>query len=144
MKAVILEKENIEKTINHLVAYGIESFIVFGSVVNKNYYELNGISVLSLNSLKKDSVKEKLLKIKGSLNDCFFLVYSDGIRHFDIDEIIKCHKNSQVCATLVEKENKLCAALLENEIFDYLSDFSNFEIETLKKVAQDGEMLIYK
>ena len=144
MKAVILENENKEKIIEHFIAYGIEDFIIFGKSIEEDYYRLNGVDVLTLSSLKNDSIKEKLLKIKGSLKGRFFLVYSDAIINFDIDEIIKQHLSRQVCTTLVEKDSKLCALLLENEIFDYLSCFASLENEALKRMAQDGEMLIYK
>ena len=144
MKAVILENENKEKIMEHFIAHGIEDFIVFGKDVNEQYYRLNGIEVLTLNPLGQEGAKEKLSKIKGSLNSRFFLVYSDDIACFDLDNIIKHHSSTQVCATLIEKDNKLCALLLESEIFDYLSCFVSLEREALERIAQDGEMQIYK
>lgn len=144
MKAVILENENKEKIIEHFVAYGIEDFIVFGKDVDEEYYKLNGIGVITLNPLEVEGAKEKLSKIKGSLNSSFFLVYSDGVIYFDLDDIINCHRNAQGCVTLIEKDSKICALLLESEIFDYLPCFSSLEREALERVAQDGEMQFYK
>ena len=142
MKVVILSCENTDKIIEHFIAYGHNCFIVFSSV-DREYYLLNGIDTVRVNGFSKESTRDKLMKIKGSLKERFFLVYSPTIIDFDLEKTEEFHKSHQCITTLIEKENKLCSAILETEIFDYLETTNDLEKETFVKIGQDTEIQIY-
>ena len=112
--------------------------------MDKDYYSLNGINVIQINSFLYESNKDKLLKIKGSLTKHFFVAYSTAICTFDIDDIEATHKENQCIATLIENGKRLAGALLEPEIFDYIENACSLEREALSRVGQDGELQIYK
>ena len=142
MKVIIFKKENVEEIIAHFIAYGYSDFIVF-SRVDRKYYEMNGINVTQLADFDVESNCGRLAKIKGSLKEPFFIVYSSKIVAFDIDSVVRFHNKRQGTATLMELNKRLVGALSEMEIFDYMENTSSFEREALLKAGQDGELSIY-
>lgn len=143
MKTIVLGREDSEKILEHFIAYGFTDFVVF-SKAKDEYYSLNGINVVSLNGFPNEGVGETLLKIRGSLSECFIIAYSQGICEFDLDEIKKFHRAHQCVATLVTQDKMMCACVLEPEIFDYLEGIQSFEREALLKIGQAGELQIFK
>lgn len=145
MKVIIFDNNSTEEIINHFISYGFNSFTVFVTKtidIDINYYKLNDISVTLVNGFQKESTKDRLSKIIGSINDRFFLVYSKGICQFDLELSEHLHKQSQKTVTAFQKENKLSALICENEIFDYFLACRNFEKDVIKAVGQDGELLV--
>ena len=142
MKVVILDWENPQKIIDHFVAYGYSKFITFSSI-DTEYYKLNGIDAIKINGFPSESTRDKLVKIKGSLGEGFFLVYSLDISCVDLESVENFHKNHQCITTLIERESKMVGAIFEAEIFDYLFDPINLEKEALVQVGQDSELQIY-
>lgn len=140
MKVIILECTEKEKIINHFIAYGFDSIVTFGSRVEQEYYKLNGIKLICVNSFFGESTSEKLMKIRGSLNERFIIVYSSGICDFDLDELKSCHINSQCIATLLHRENRLCAVMCEEEVSDYLVKGVSFEKEILLAIGECCEI----
>ena len=146
MRVIIFGCNNEEKIINHFVKQGFFEFIVFNrsdTKAERELLEIDGISITFLNSFLCESSIDKLLKIKGSLNERFFAVYSNDIVCFDINQIIKKHKDSQKAVTLVEYNKRLCAALLESEAVDYFYGAKSFEKEVLLKIGEEQELEIY-
>lgn len=147
MKIIILENREAEKIINHFISYGFSELILFESSnkkINKEYYRLNDINITALNGFPYETTLDKLLKIKGSLNESFFVVYSKSIADFDIEKIIIRHKSSQKIATLVEYNKALCAALLESEALDYSQGAKSLEKEVILRMGEDQEIVVYK
>ena len=143
MKVIVLDREGVEEIIAHFIAYGYTDFIVYTNV-DKSYYELNGIDVIQIVGFGLESNGDKLTKIKGSLKERFFLVYSSEITDFVINEIEIYHKQKQGLTTIVEANKRLIGILAEPEIFDYIESTYSFEREVLLRVGQDGELEIYK
>ena len=147
MKVVIFDNEGTEKIISHFMAYGYEDFIFFNKhnvIIDHAYFKLNDIDVVELASFSQESTREMLNKIRGSLKDSFFVVYSSAIGDFDLDVVLKAHKSSQKTVTVIEKNRRLCAAILEEELFDYLNGAKSLEKEALLRIAEDDELGIYK
>ncbi|MBE6674376.1 MAG: hypothetical protein E7596_04630 [Ruminococcaceae bacterium] len=146
MRVIVLDYKNANKIINHFVAYGFKSFIVFtkdNNTVDSDYYRLNNIEVFNVNAFLTESTRDKLLKIKGSLIGRFFIVFSSGITDFSLDEIVLNHLLSQKTVTLIQSKNKLCSALAEQELFDYIDTSKNFELDTLTRIGEDNELMLY-
>ena len=143
MKVVIFSAYGAEKIMGHFIAYGYDDFILYGKS-DKEYYGINGIKVTEVAAQENETSRDKLLKIKGSLTERFVVVYSCGACELDLDELEREHKESQCTATIAIVENKMCAVVLEEEIFDYMSNTQSFERETLLRVGQDGELTLYK
>lgn len=148
MKAIILTDKGTENVINHLVAYGISEIVVFCngvSMLDKSYYEMNNVGLAIVNSLTNERTVDKLTNIKGSIDESFFVVYSDELCFFDIDEVVLKHVEKQTTITVMEKNNRLIAALCEAETLDYFAKgISSFEKEIIQRIAQDGELLILR
>ncbi|MBQ7353601.1 MAG: hypothetical protein IJW54_06355 [Clostridia bacterium] len=141
------EKENVKEIIEYFVAYGYNDIILFVkdsesyfSKSEKNYFITNDIKLTVVNSIEMESTSQKLLYIKGSLDNTFLLVYSNKIIFADLDKLCLMHKNETNLATLLIHHEKMIACLLENEIFDYSLENFNFEKEILKRVGQDLEL----
>lgn len=141
------EKENVKKIIEYFVAYGYNDMILFVkdsesyfSKSEKSYFITNDIKLTVVNSVEMESTSQKLLYIKGSLDNTFLLVYSNKIIFADLDKLCLMHKNETNLATLLIHNEKMIACLLENEIFDYSLENFNFEKEILKRVGQDLEL----
>ena len=143
MKAIVLKEQEIEHIIDHLIAYGYKDIIVYGKV-NQDYYLLNDISVIQLNWIENESTRDRLSKIKGSLENRFFVVYSESITQCDMEEIEAFHNKHQCLATLVEIDKCLAGAIFEPEIFDYLCIDTSLERGILQRIGQEGELQIYK
>ena len=143
MKVIILDSQESDRIIEHFIAYGFDSFISYGKV-EKSYYAVNGISAIELNPVPVEGTMERISKIRGSLNERFILAYSTGIYDVDLDKLKSYHCEHQCILTLAIVENKLCAAITEPEIFDYLDGLESLEREVFLKVAEAGEMQIYK
>lgn len=155
MKAVINitnpKREEIAKIIEHFVAYDIYSFILFVSypqyvITRKDlfYYTTNGIDITCVNDNSKESTSSKLKNIRGSLEDAFFLVYSENVSFLELDELILSHKENDSVATLGIYDKKMVACLLENEVFDYISGEMSFEKEILERIGQDEELNLFE
>ena len=142
MKVIIFEKENVEEIMAHFIAYGYSDFIIYLRV-DRKYYEMNGIKVTQFINFDVESNCDRLAKIKGSLNEPFFIVYSSKIVAFDIDNVVSFHKQTQGTVTLIELNRRLVGALSETEIFDYMENASSLEKEAFLKVGQEGELAIY-
>ena len=151
MKIVLfLDKSNkneVKRTINHFLAYGYDDMILFTKKSENSlereelkYYLTNGIKITAINALENESTSQRLLFIKGSLNNSFLVVYSSSITSCDIDNLLDIHKNDGNLATTLVFEGRMVACVLENEIFDYPLDEYNFEKEILKRVGQDLEL----
>ena len=143
LKAVILDTNHTEKIIEHLIAYGYDSFIIFREIETE-YYRLNGVSITILNNVQLENTREIICKIRGSLKERFIIIYSSDILEIDLDGLYAFHHRHQCVATLINSNCKLSGALLESEIFDYLENPCSFEKEALLKAGQDGEIRIYK
>lgn len=147
MNIVIFDNDETEKIITHFVSYGFESYIVFKEnelFLNDDYYKLNNISLTIVRGFNKEKSTDRLEKIKGSLEKTFFVVYSSGICQFDLDNVIKKHKESQVALTALQSGDKLSAMVCENEVFDLFSDSNSLEKEVARNFAEQGELLTLK
>lgn len=147
MNIVIFDNDETEKIITHFVSYGFESYIVFKEnelFLNDDYYKLNNISLTIVRGFNKEKSTDRLEKIKGSLEKTFFVVYSSGICQFDLDNVIKMHKESQVALTALQSEDKLSAMVCENEVFDLFSNSNSLEKEVARNFAEQGELLTLK
>ena len=146
MKAIVLDVKDVKSSVDQLVAQGFDDIIVFsrGEVdLDRGYYSLNGVKALTVKSHGCERTAEMLLKIKGSLEKRFLLVYSEGAFLFDLEEAEKIHTEKQVTVSLLEWEFSLCAAICESEILDYIFEKSvSFEREVLSRVGQEGELFI--
>lgn len=142
MKVIIFSKEGIYELLAHFIAYGYTDFIVYTDV-DKGYYEMNGINVTKIVGFELEDSGDRLMKIKGSLCDSFFVIYSSEITNVDIDSVANYHRKKQGIATLIEINKKLIGALTEPEIFDYIENTRSLEREVFLKVGQDGELAIY-
>ena len=141
------EKEKVKEIIEHFIAYGYNEIILFiknsenyFSKEEKIYFLTNDIKLTIVNCLDMESTSQKLLYIKGSLDNTFLAVYSSKIIFADLDKLYLFHKSATNIATLLIYEEKMIACLLENEIFDYSLNSLNFEKEVLKRVGQDLEL----
>ncbi len=146
MRVIVLDGKNANKIISHFIAYGFSSFIVFSAdkeKIDTEYYRLNNVEVLPVKSFEAESTRDKLLKIKGSLTGRFFIVYSSQIVDFPLDDVVLKHLLSQKAVTLIQSKNKLCSALVEEELFDYIGMSKDFEREALLRIGEDRELLIY-
>lgn len=145
MKVIVLDSKNANKIINHFVAYGFSRFIVFtdNEKIDTAYYRLNNIEVLPVKSFGAESTRDKLLKIKGSLTGRFFIVYSSQITDFFLDDVVLKHLLSQKAVTLIQSSNRLCSALVEEELFDYIGMSTDIEREVLMRIGEDSELAIY-
>ncbi len=143
MKVVVLNSNSADKIIEHFVAYGYDRIISFGKADGK-YYSLNGIKVTEIRGFPFETTQGMLLKIRGSLCESFMVVYSTLASNIDPECLERFHREHQCIATLAIVENRLCAAVFEPEIFDYTESTVSLERETLLKIAQDGEMKIFK
>lgn len=148
MKAIVLDVKNAKSSVEHLVAQSFDEIIVFskGAVeLDLGYYKLNGIKVTAVKSHSCESTVEKLLKIRGSLDKRFLLVYSEGAFQFDLEQAEKMHFEKQVTVSLLEREFSLCAAICECEVLDYiLNKNESFEKEVLSRVGQESELSVIK
>ena len=151
MKIVLfLDKSNkneVKRTINHFLAYGYEDMILFTKKGENRlegeelkYYLNNDVKITTINALENESTSQRLLFIKGSLNNSFLIAYSSNIAMCDIDSLIDVHKNSSNLATTVVFENRMVGCVLESEIFDYPLERYDFEKEILQRVGQDLEL----
>lgn len=143
MTVVILNSDNLERAINHFVAYGFDSFIVFASNqvdIDVSYYKLNDIKITVLDSVDLEGNLDKLKKIRGSLKNRFFAVFSTSICCFDVDRIVSSHMKSQKTVTLVEASKRLCAFLAEEELFDYLYKAENSENGVFTALGENEEI----
>ena len=98
------------------------------------------MKITPINCLEGEGTSQRLLFIKGSLNDTFLLVYSEDIISCDMDMLYQTHKNEGNLATTLVYKDRMVACMLENEIFDYALDGFNFEKEVLERVGQDLEL----
>ncbi len=147
MKIIILESNGAEEIINHFFSYDLCEFILFENTSKKidtEYYKINDIGITVLKGFACENTLDKLLKIKGSLEDSFFVVYAKSITDFDIDKIISMHKSNQKTATLVEHNESLCAMLLEDEVLDYAKGAKSLEKDVLLRIGEEQELTIYK
>ena len=147
MKIIILECNEHEKIINHFISYGSFDFILFKNLkeeIDKDYYKINDISITIIQGFSNESTQDKLLKIQGSINDRFFVVYSMDITNFDIEKIINSHKSNQKIATLVEHNKAMCAMLFESEVLDYTRQGKSLEREVLLRIGEEEELSIYR
>ena len=141
MKVIILDCQNKEEIINHFIAYGFDKLVVFGREEKiGEHYRYNGIKVISVNSFSTEGTAEKLLKIKGSLNERFVIVYSKRVCDFDLDELLACHMKSQCMVTLLQREKHLCAVVCEEETAEYVASCMSFEKETILRIGEEAEL----
>lgn len=144
MKIIVFECDEIESIINHFLRYDNYEFIIFensNSKIDSKHYQGN---ITKINGFLCEANLDKLLKIKGSLEECFFVVYSKSIINYDVKKIINMHKSNQKTVTLIEHNKSLCAALLENETLDYTQNAKSLEREVFLKIGEDEELTIYK
>ena len=147
MRVIIFDCANTEEIVNHFIAYGFDSFVIFGKNITKaalKYYSLNGIEIIMLNSMQNQSTKEKLTNIKGSLNESFIIAYSCSVCDFDLDKIKKYHRKGQCTATAVQSQKKLCALMCDCEIFDFFDNTVSFEADVILKLGENNELNIYQ
>ena len=119
-----------------------EYFISFGKT-DRGYYLINDINVTEVLGFSGECTRDRLLKIRGSLKERFMMAYSSDVFEIDLDALEACHRENQCIATIATVNNKLCAVVVETEIFDYMQRPQSFEAETLATVAQDGELTLY-
>ena len=143
MKIIILECTGSKEIINHFAKYGFSDVILFKNRNDRKETEREA-NITELNGFSCEGTRDKLLKIKGSLEERFFVVYSNDITIFDINNIIKSHKGSQKIATLIEYKKALCAAFFEREVVDYMNCGKSLERDVLKRIGEEQELAIYK
>ncbi len=146
MRAILLKSAGAEKIINHLVAYGYDRIVVFcdGEIdIDRSYYQINDIEIITANSFAKERTQDKLQKIRGSLESCFLIVYSDMACLYDMDEALKIHRKKQGIITVTQNENKMTFAICEPEVLDYITkDITSFEGEVIPRIAEDSELSV--
>lgn len=104
--------------------------------------------------------------------DSFFLTYGDGVADINIPDLVEYHKSKGKIATVsgvkptsrfgvLDTGNDGIASsflekpasdgminggffLLKNEVFDYLSEKSNFERDGIQELAKNHELAVYK
>jgi glucose-1-phosphate cytidylyltransferase len=115
----------------------------------------------------------RIARLKGLLQEDFLLTYGDGVSDVNIEELIAAHKVSGNFATLtavqpparfgaLSLEGNQVSSFLEKpegdeawvnggflvltpKVFDFLSgDDSSFEIDALPRIAEAGELGVYK
>lgn len=149
MKAIIKgnNRKEIRYTIDFLLDYGIDSFIVFAKLDNRERYILeNELLVWDIRAVvleDNDTTYEKLQLIKGSFTDTFLIAYSSEISNFDLIKAYKYHKTSTKICTLLSTTQKTVGIFLEIEIFDYMDKRKHFEKEIIRRAFQDDEANIY-
>ena len=148
MKAIILNSKQTEKILNHLVAYGFDKIIMFCNStidINRSYYKMNGIDIIMVNSIAREQTKDKLQKIRGSLKDCFLIVYSDEACSYDLDEALKIHRAKQGIITVTQRDSKISFAICEPEVLDYFTnDTVSFEKDVIQRIAEDSELTVFE
>lgn len=145
MRVIILDNKDTEKIVSYFVAYGFDSFIVFGEKdpkIDYEYFGLNGIEIIFIRDFSRVGTRDRILKIRGSLLDSFIIVYSKEACSFDLDMLKSRHRENQCVATLLQRDNRLCAVVCEREIMDYLNAGESFEREILQRIGQDSEISI--
>ena len=142
MKVVVLNTKEADKIMEHFIAYGYDDFISFGKT-DRGYYLINDINVTEVHGFLGECTMDRLLKIRGSLSQRFIVAYSSDVFEIDLDALVANHRENQCIATIATVNNKLCAVVVETEIFDYMQRPQSFEAETLATVAQDGELTLY-
>ncbi|MBO4983275.1 MAG: hypothetical protein J6D23_04390 [Clostridia bacterium] len=144
MKIIVFECDETESIINHFLKYDNYEFIIFENLSRKFDIKHYRGNITTIKGFLCETNLDKLLKIKGSLKESFFIVYSKSIINFDIKKIINKHKSNQKAVTLVENNKALCAALLENETLDYTQNAKSLEGEVFLKIGEDEELTVYK
>ena len=141
--------DELNKILLYLKCEGYYDFIVFSEVdISKNSVfdsEIfqNEVSVVYINVKAPLSTYEALNSIKGSLNDGFFIVYSQEIEKFDLIDALSYHKYSTNLATLLSTKEQTVGIFFEPEVFDYMQNARHFEKEILKSIFEDHEATIY-
>ncbi|MBQ7907494.1 MAG: hypothetical protein IJ309_05910 [Clostridia bacterium] len=155
MKAIINlknpTKEQVEKIIEHFVAYDIDDFILYVTypqyiIDGKDllYYITNGIKITCVNDNGKESTAIKLINLKGSLEEPFFVVYSSDACQIELDSLILSHKEQGSTATIGIANEKMVTVLFEPQVFDYISEEMSLEKDVLERIGQDLDLNVYK